>query len=291
MCRFVIYQGPPIVLADLVTRPAHSLIHQSFKAAEREEPLNGDGFGLGWYAPGHADAPALFKDVSPAWNNENLKHLARVTRAGTVLAHVRAATRGIVVRTNCHPFAHGQLAFMHNGDMGGFSTVRRALLAGLSDEAFGLIRGNTDSEHMFAVFVDALAARRAAAPEVQTVLHMAGALDDTIARVAELTASTGRPCTLNLVATDGVHTVASRCLLGEGVPPNTLYLRRGARYACEGGVCSMSPPAAEARAVLIASEPLFDHETWEPVPLGHVVCVDADRAVTLRPLSAAAAGA
>ena len=43
---------------------------------------------------------------------------------------------------------------MHNGDLGGFTQLRRSLLGQLSDEAFGLIRGSTDSEHIFALYID-----------------------------------------------------------------------------------------------------------------------------------------
>ena len=51
MCRFTLYLGDPIRLASLVTEPRRSLIRQSFASEEREEPLNGDGFGIAWYVP------------------------------------------------------------------------------------------------------------------------------------------------------------------------------------------------------------------------------------------------
>lgn len=92
MCRFVLYHGPPITLGSLVTEPENSLIHQSYQSRERAEPLNGDGFGLAWYAPELSAAPALFRSISPAWNNANLLSLARVVRSHCILAHVRAAT-------------------------------------------------------------------------------------------------------------------------------------------------------------------------------------------------------
>src|SRR5690349_16561066 len=92
VCRFTFYRGEPLPLAQLITEPVHSLIHQSFHSDEREEPLNGDGFGLAWYVDGSAE-PALFRAVTPAWSNRNLRELARVTTSGCVLAHVRAATQ------------------------------------------------------------------------------------------------------------------------------------------------------------------------------------------------------
>ena len=56
MCRFVVYVGHKnMQLADVVTRPEHSIIRQSFDSRERREAtflpgrLNADGFGIGWY--------------------------------------------------------------------------------------------------------------------------------------------------------------------------------------------------------------------------------------------------
>ena len=49
MCRFAAYHGPPIPLDELLYKPDHSIVHQSTDAREREEPLNGDGWGVGWY--------------------------------------------------------------------------------------------------------------------------------------------------------------------------------------------------------------------------------------------------
>ncbi len=58
MCRFVLYMGPPITLDQLTTQPEHSIIHQSYQARLREEPLNGDGFGISWYVPDISPEPA-----------------------------------------------------------------------------------------------------------------------------------------------------------------------------------------------------------------------------------------
>ena len=91
MCRFVLYVGDPIPLAALVTEPANSIIQQSVHSKELDEPLNGDGFGVAWYAPQVAPEPAVFRSITPAWSNQNLLHLARFAHSGCMLAHVRAA--------------------------------------------------------------------------------------------------------------------------------------------------------------------------------------------------------
>jgi predicted glutamine amidotransferase len=98
MCRFTLYLGPSIKLSSLVVEPEHSIITQSFQSKSQEEPLNGDGFGIAWYAPGLSDTPALFRSVTPAWNNTNLLDLARVVQSPVILAHVRAATSGRLVQ-------------------------------------------------------------------------------------------------------------------------------------------------------------------------------------------------
>ena len=68
MCRLLAYKGPPVILDDLLYEPEHSIIKQSYDAREMEEPLNGDGFGVGWYAPRLSKNPAVFTSVRPAWN-------------------------------------------------------------------------------------------------------------------------------------------------------------------------------------------------------------------------------
>ena len=49
MCRLAVYLGEKLLISSLVTEPVHSILHQSFHIHEREEPLNGDGFGIAWY--------------------------------------------------------------------------------------------------------------------------------------------------------------------------------------------------------------------------------------------------
>jgi len=284
MCRFTFYRGEPITLSALLTEPTNSLIHQSFHAHERAEPLNGDGFGVAWYADGDPK-PVLLRSVTPAWSNENLMDLARVTRSGCVLAHVRAATQGLAVAVaNCHPFRRDRLTFMHNGDIGGFRAIRRALLAELSDEAFAAIGGATDSEHFFALCVDEL--DRATAPAGSA--RMAEALRAAIRRVIELVVrlAPGHTILLNAVLTDGRETVACRYTTGAPERANSLYLHRGRRYVCEDGVCRMLEPGEGETALLVSSEPLSRDPGWEAVPVNHLVRIPADLRTTIEPVAA-----
>lgn len=299
MCRFVLYRGPAIGVSSLVTEPSNSIIHQSFHSHEREEPLNGDGFGVAWYEPSITDRPAVFKDVSPAWNNMNLRNIAAVTRSRCVLAHVRAATLGLpVILPNCHPFAWGPFAFMHNGSVEGFVRLRRTWLAQLSDEAFGLIQGSTDSEYLFATFVDryrersdeppagepggAGAFRDHGAPVVTPPDRREAMLAATMATIADVEALRAKlaieePASLNLAVTDGYSAVVTRYISHTPERANTLYVHRGLSYECRDGTCRMLPVIdGPTTAVIIASEPLSEGPGWERVPPGHVVSIGKD---------------
>ncbi|NVB41957.1 class II glutamine amidotransferase [Pseudenhygromyxa sp. WMMC2535] len=283
MCRFAYYLGPPIRLSALVTEPENSLIHQSYDAKEREEPLNGDGFGIGWYVPELRNEPAIFRSISPAWNDVNLLNLAAVTTSPCMLAHVRAATPGLpVTLLNCHPFARGRLAFMHNGAIGSFDRMRRPLQAGLSDAGFAALSGSTDSELIFSVVVDAYAQIEADQP----LERMADALVVGIERVEALRSELAidEPAYLNLVLTDGERAVVSRYLSPDAEPEleaHSLYRAKGRLVVEDGRGHLRAPKAADDPAVVIASEPLGDRERWEAIPTNHLALVE-DGAVALR---------
>jgi predicted glutamine amidotransferase len=280
MCRFTLYQGPPLRISALVTEPRNSLIHQSFNASEREEPLNGDGFGLAWYAPTLTPRPGLFRSVTPAWNNANLLRLADVVESPCILAHVRAATQvRSVGEVNCHPFTSGRYALMHNGDLGGFLALRRALLAQLSDGPFDAIQGLTDSEHLFALFLERLV--RDGEPDDAQSLgdRVRGTIEDALALVDRHAA--GSASYLNLAVTNGRESVATRFTTEPDDEGESLYLHRGRLYRCEDGVCHMVSPATGSGAVLVSSEALSDDPGWEPIPRNHMVTIDAAGGCTL----------
>jgi len=269
MCRFVVYLGPEITVSSLVTDPSHSLINQSFNAEEREEPLNGDGFGVAWYAHALTETPALFKDISPAWSNANLLSVARVVRSTCILAHVRAASGGLpVTQLNCHPFVWQELAFMHNGDLGGFREMRRAIIDRLSDEAFAWVKGSTDSEHIFALFIDEYAKTPG-----EGASKLEAALRATIRTLQELRAGLKLPTDafLNLAITDGHAAVVSR-IASPGEDPESLYYIGGRQYDCVDGVCMMRP--GTSAAVVVASERLSNDEGWAPVPANHLLMIE-----------------
>ena len=267
-----------------MTEPENSLIHQSFHSHERDEPLNGDGFGLAWYPPDGDEKPALFRSITPAWNNNNNLHeIARVVESRMIFAHVRAATQvRSVSETNCHPFTHGPYAFMHNGDVGGFAALRRPLLAELSNAAFEVIDGATDTEHAFALLVDKLAVH-GATPSLD---QMVDAVRTTIDHLLELVErfAPGEDSYLNFVLSNGKSSVVTRFTTQADYDGESLHLHRGRLYTCEERSCRMVEPETDGGAVLVASEPLSTDPGWEIIPRNHLLAVSEDRSCRFEPL-------
>lgn len=282
MCRFTLYLGPSIRLSSLVVEPKHSIIDQSFHSRSQEEPLNGDGFGIAWYAPGLSREPALFRSVTPAWNNTNLLELARVVESPLIFAHVRAATKhGGQSEANCHPFRRGQYAFMHNGDIGDFAKVRRPLLESLGDDAFHGIHGNTDSEHLFALAMDELDKAPGTGAE-----RLANALQAAIARVVALgqRRGTSEPSYINVAFSDGGAAVACRFTTETDYDGESLWVHTGRVYVCSGGVCRMLSPDRGRGCVLVSSEPLSEDPGWDMLPRNSLVLIHEDGTTAARAL-------
>src|SRR6478672_3618565 len=141
MCRWIAYRGETIPLEQYVTAPAHSLVVQSQRALESTAATNGDGFGMGWY--GEHSEPGLYREVRPAWSDENLRYLCRHIRSGLFFAHVRAATGTAVTRQNCSPFPSGRHTFMHTGLNRHWMRTRRKLAALIPDQLYRTRFGTT----------------------------------------------------------------------------------------------------------------------------------------------------
>ncbi len=241
MCRWIAYKGQPVFLEDVVSKPDHSLVHQSLHAEQAKTETNGDGFGLGWY--GERNEPGLYREILPAWSDDNLRNIARHVRAGTFFAHVRASTGTATSRPNCHPFACGPWMFMHNGQIGGYATLRRKIENLIPDAYYASRFGTTDSE---ALFLIALARGAGACP----VVGMA----ETLALVRAMMREAGidEPLRFAAAMTDGDNLFAFRWASDDKAP--TVYYRQ------------------EGDDLLIVSEPTDrERQRWQALPAAHAI--------------------
>jgi predicted glutamine amidotransferase len=139
--------GQPVLIEELLFKTEHGIVDQSLHARMGAEPTNGDGFGLGWYGSG--EGPAVYRSISPAWADPNLRELAAHTESRLFLTHVRAAIGSPVQETNCHPFRRGRWLFVHNGYIADFHLLRRDLMLAVDPGLFAEIHGSTDTEVVF----------------------------------------------------------------------------------------------------------------------------------------------
>jgi glutamine amidotransferase len=284
MCRLLAYMGTPIIIDQLLYQPKNSLVNQSVNAKELEEPLNGDGFGIGWYVPEVTLEPVTFVSVNPAWSNRNLRNLAPKIRTECFIAHVRAASVGEVSESNCHPFQYKDLLMVHNGGVEEFHKIKRRIRQPLSDELYNWIKGQTDSEHIFAYMLHhLLKSGKSITPE--TVM---GAFEQTFTDLKTIMQEAGikEAAYLNMLFTNGKFFVATRYITDNSDEPLTLYHSEGARYVVEDGVSQLKAPKDDDQAVMVVSEKLTDDANWTLIPRNHFVIVDNDLNVRIRAISA-----
>lgn len=256
MCRWAAYVGAPIFLEDIVSRPGHSLIHQSHGALHCASAINADGFGIAWY--GERPEPGLYRDILPAWSDPNLRAITAQVRSRLFLAHVRASTGTATSRNNCHPFVVGRWSFMHNGQVGGYDGFRRDADMMIPDSLYPSRKGATDSE---ALFLIALAEGLDADPQA--------ALERAAARLMALSRQKGTAPHLRLT-----------CAFSDG---ETLY---AVRYASDDKAPTLWHRWSETRGGrAVVSEPLeADEADWQAIPPG-TFCAFRGESVDLRPFA------
>ena len=250
MCRWIAYSGPPIYPENLLLQPENSLIKQSLSARYSISPTNADGCGLGWY--GDREEPGVFRDVLPAWNDQNLISIARQVKSPLFFAHVRASTFGPVQRSNCHPFTYGKWLFMHNGEIGGYEFVRRELEEMIGSDYYRLREGTTDSETIFLLLLsnglneDPFGAFRRTVKKIEYVMN---------------SRAIKQPLRLTAACTDGSSIYAIRYASDNQAP--TLFIGHS---SLDGG------SNQTGSAVMVLSEPLdSDITDWEEVSMSSVV--------------------
>src|SRR5579883_851171 len=176
---------------------------EALRARAKGAPL---GWGLGFYQGGEVLMRRRPIDERP---EIDVAKLAADVRADLVVGHVRHATVGALRTENTHPFRYRQWLFAQTGTVSDFEQVRDRLVASVPDFLRGGVRGETDAEVVFHVFL--------------SFLHDAGRLNDgavepplvrealrsSLAVIDGMTAEVGaKPAELNMMVSDGDHLVA-----------------------------------------------------------------------------------
>ena len=287
------YKGnDEILLSKLILDPTHSILTQSYDCRLRlvrdffchplprlttqdtRRPHNGDGFGVGYYThPKLGPEPCIFTSTIPAWNCINLERLASKTTSSLIFAHVRATTEGTLSDSNCHPFRHGSLMWMHNGNIGAWQYIKRPLVDSIKDQWFLGVHGGTDSEWAFALFLDTMenlgyhpdtAAGKGGFGHVvlrKAMLKTIERINRFIAEIPEKyrgESNLESRSLLNFAVTDGHSVICTRYVSSRTDEAASLYFSSGTNWKEHEppGNYRMERLDKGADIVLVASEPL-----------------------------------
>lgn len=263
MCRHLAYLGEDILLSRLLLKPEHSLEKQAWQPKElRETRLNADGFGFAWYnsKPLNSDIsrqklqhpqPSFYRQILPIWNDPNLSHLAESMCQPLWLAMVRSATPGGGISLeNTQPFLHKQWSFMHNGYLFEFNgKTQHNLRDLLSDDFLFLIKGNTDSEYIFALLMQYL--------ETEEPLSAIRLCMQSLADILQ-----EKRALLNIVLSDGINIYATKHALN-GLCPSLYYTNSSNEFGHNNQ--------------LIASEKLNKEADWQCIKDHQIVSLKTDK--------------
>ncbi|HET6437528.1 MAG TPA: class II glutamine amidotransferase [Anaeromyxobacter sp.] len=168
------------------------------------------GWGIGWYEAG---SPRVRRGILPAHSDEAFTAAGREIRSALVVAHVREASVGPVLPENTHPFLYDRWLFAHNGTVAGFRSapeVRSAIEAEIDPDLRRWMRGDTDSERCFYLFLCRLRASAGlSAPGLEEVRRALAETAATIRRHAD-EGPVPKPSSLTFLVSDGRLLAACR---------------------------------------------------------------------------------
>ncbi len=262
MCRLLAYLGSSVSLEEILYKPEHSLIVQSYQPREMTSGVvNADGFGVGWYHSQKNTDPFTYRNTLPIWNDSNLPQISRYVESKCVLAYVRSATPGQALDfANCQPFNYQQQLFIHNGFIENFrKSLHRKIRSLLTPDFYEGINGVTDSEHIFALLLSQAQVNPDLTPEE--------ALRNTLAILLDMAKYHKVKVSANIVFSDGNRLIASR--FSTHAPAPSLYWLKN--------------PVNFPKSVIIASEPLFTGN-WTACPENSIISVGEDCDIEIIPI-------
>ena len=223
------------------------------------------GWGVGFYQGGE-----ILLKRRPLDDRAEIKmtDITHDIRADVALAQIRLATVGPLRTENTHPFRYRTWLFANTGTVEAFATLRGRLAESLPQFLQRDVRGETDSELVFHLFLSFLHdAGQLDRPHVEAPVA-AAALRGAIALVDRLCAEEGAAATaLNVLMSSPEYVLALN-----GGPPMAYRVFQGQRdlerLFGDGGLGRMRiPDYASSRLTLIASDFEDDRipEGWTPV--------------------------
>lgn len=248
MCRWFIYFGEKISLNDILYNHKNAIIKQSYlkkytpfleEPNTRDHEVNVDGFGIGWYIKNNN--VCFYTSTKTPWSDFNFKRLSKILESKIIFAHVRAIkpfSDGLIHEFNCHPFNYKNLLFMHNGDLKKFNEYKKDIINKIDSESYKLLKGNTDSEHIFVLIISLLKNKKITLKNIKNVVL------DVINYLKQIT---NNIFSFNIAITNGKFIVFTRYINNDEKPPS-LYFNKSDDN------------------ILISSEPIDYDDDWTYIP-------------------------
>jgi glutamine amidotransferase len=172
----------------------------------RRAPAEPLGWGLGFYQAGEI---LLRRRPIDDRDEIDLTEAAEDIRTDVLIGHVRRASVGALRTENTHPFRYRSWVFAHTGTIGGFEHLRERLLASQPEFLRRNVRGETDSECLFYLFLSFLHDAGHLDEGHVATTHVAAALRASIALVDRLSAEEGfGPNSGDILVTNGESMLA-----------------------------------------------------------------------------------
>lgn len=238
--------------ADLATR-ALAFEAKALSVHSAETSL---GWGIGFYQGGEVLMRRRPIDDDP---NIEITKIVSDVRADLLVGHVRNATVGALRTENTHPFRYRQWLFAQTGTLPSFDSIRERLVASVPEFLRSSIRGETDAEILFYVFLSFLHDAGRLNEAITEPSQVRDALRSCVAVVDGMAAEVGGPpCQINVLVSNG------ECLfaLHRGAPmAYRTFVGKGDAEALiddDANLRSKTPELSQMHFVLLASD--FDDD-------------------------------
>jgi predicted glutamine amidotransferase len=235
------------------------------------------GWGLGFYQGGEV---LIRRRPIDERQEVDVAALVSDLRADVLIGHVRQATVGVLRTENTHPFRYRQWLFAQTGTVYEFERIRERLVQSVPEFLRGGIRGETDAEVVFHVFLSFLhdAGLLGDGPVGESSIR--NAIRSSLAVVDGMTAELGAGAAkLNIVLSNGEFVVA----VHRSDLPMRLRVISGAHDADvilgeDAQLRRKTPELARMRFSMVASD--FDdvgpNGRWKAVPEQSIVTMLRD---------------
>jgi predicted glutamine amidotransferase len=250
------------------------------------------GWGMGFYQGGEVLMRRRPIDDHAAID---VAKIAGDVRTDLLLGHVRSATVGSVRTENTHPFRYRQWLFAQTGTLPSFEAIRERLVASVPEFLRSSIRGETDAELLFYVFLSFLHDAGRLTEALMPVAHVRDALRSSVAVVDGMAAEVGgEPSQVNLLASDGENVYVLHRGAQMGYRVFSGKVDADALIGEDLGLRRKTPELAQMHFTLIAAD--FDdewslassspagHSRWSVVPERAIVTIERGREPHVEPL-------